>query len=62
VADSLRLPANQILLVGDDWQNDIVGAAQSGWQTLFLDRRRTASEHPSITQLTELLPLLACND
>jgi putative hydrolase of the HAD superfamily len=62
VVDSLRLPANQILLVGDDWQNDIVGAAQSGWQTLFLDRRRTASERPSITQLTELLPLLACND
>jgi putative hydrolase of the HAD superfamily len=39
VQDRLQLAAKQIMLVGDDWDNDFLAARQAGWRALFLDRR-----------------------
>jgi putative hydrolase of the HAD superfamily len=38
VEERLRLSGDQIVLVGDDWENDFVAARQAGWQAMFLDR------------------------
>jgi putative hydrolase of the HAD superfamily len=39
IEERLRLPPEQILLVGDDWTNDYRAALGAGWQAVFLDRR-----------------------
>lgn len=64
----LDLPPNQILLVGDDWTNDILGGRAAGWQVVWLNRSplspvvhgRTAvqSAEPSLHSLADLLPLV----
>lgn len=47
-------PAEEIVLVGDDWENDIVGGQQAGLQTVFLDRRGITQHKDLIRSLTEL--------
>ncbi|NIP84441.1 MAG: HAD-IA family hydrolase [Planctomycetales bacterium] len=54
----LGLAAHQILLVGDDWQNDIRGARRQGWHTLLLDRQRQGPSAGVIDDLAALLALL----
>ncbi len=53
----------EMLMVGDDWENDIIGAMESGLEAVYLDRSPKASEKKrriakTITSLTELLDLL----
>jgi putative hydrolase of the HAD superfamily len=53
---SLGLPPEQLLLVGDDLENDYHGARAAGWQAVLLDRDAAAPadvEH-RITSLAEL--------
>jgi len=38
VAAALNLPAESILMVGDDFENDVVAARQAGWKALWLAR------------------------
>jgi putative hydrolase of the HAD superfamily len=57
-AAQLDLPPGEILLVGDDWTNDILGARAAGWQAIWLDRKATHGQEPGIHSLAELLPLL----
>jgi putative hydrolase of the HAD superfamily len=57
-AAQLNLPSNDILLVGDDWTNDILGARAAGWQTVWLDRGGTGAPETGIRSLHELLPLV----
>lgn len=57
-AAQLDLPADEILLVGDDWTNDILGARAAGWQALWLDRKGISGPESGIRSLTELLPLV----
>ncbi len=40
VAETLQLPANAILYVGDDRGNDYVGAVNAGMRALLLDPKR----------------------
>jgi putative hydrolase of the HAD superfamily len=50
------LPADRIVLVGDDFTNDYQGAAQAGLRALLLDSKKThpeSAEH--IRQLSDLL-------
>lgn len=35
----LNLEPSQLLLIGDDWQNDYLAAQAAGWQAQFVDRR-----------------------
>lgn len=36
--DSLDCQANEILLIGDDWKNDVEAPRQFGWQGMYLSR------------------------
>lgn len=38
VERSLELEPRQILLVGDDWENDVLGGSRAGWRVAWLDR------------------------
>jgi putative hydrolase of the HAD superfamily len=55
IEQALGLPPEQLLLVGDDWTNDILGARAAGWQAIWLQRKPTASAEPHIRSLLELL-------
>ncbi len=54
VQEQLGLLPGEILLVGDDWTNDIEGAATAGWQTVWLQRKGTVNPR-AIRSLAELL-------
>ena len=41
VADTLKLPSDALLSVGDDAVNDVTGARQAGWQAIHIDRPKT---------------------
>ena len=52
----LGLLPGEILLVGDDWTNDIEGARAAGWQTVWL-QRKVAGKPGAIGSLTEILAM-----
>jgi HAD superfamily hydrolase (TIGR01509 family) len=66
--DALRLPAERVLLVGDSWANDMVGAHQAGMATCHLlgltsdrdldERYRIYRPDFTIEHLAELLPIV----
>lgn len=58
VANALRLAPKQILLVGDDWDNDFLGAKSAGWQSVYLARDPQNAPSESISTLVELLNFL----
>ena len=58
VLERLACTPNQVVMVGDNWQNDIVGASRVGIRSIWLNRY--ADPHPDVTlapQITELTPL-----
>jgi putative hydrolase of the HAD superfamily len=57
-AAQLHVAPGDILLVGDDWTNDILGARAAGWQAIWLDRKGTGGSETGIRSLADLLPLL----
>lgn len=59
VEQILDLPSESILLVGDDWQCDVVAAAAAGWQSVHLDRSLAESGVHSICTLRDLVDCLA---
>lgn len=59
VANELQLPPGKILLVGDDWENDVLGARAAGWKTVFLDRKGAAIATDAVASLTELRSFLS---
>jgi putative hydrolase of the HAD superfamily len=52
-----HLPAcHSFTLVGDDWENDVVGAQRAGWSAVYLDRaQKSARMHESISKLHDLI-------
>jgi putative hydrolase of the HAD superfamily len=43
---TLDVSANEVIMVGDDYQNDILGAKLAGWKTIWFNpERKTASAH-----------------
>ncbi len=54
IEQQLRLPAAQILMVGDDRENDFHAARRAGWPALLLDRRH-ATTHSCVPQLLRTL-------
>ena len=59
ITSQMNLHPSEILLVGDDLENDLTGALAAGWQGLHLNRTATGSEPHTITSLSRLLALLA---
>lgn len=56
VAEQLAVPPSQVLLVGDDWVADCLGARAAGWQAIWLNRSGHAELHePAITSLAQLV-------
>lgn len=51
----LRLPANQLLMVGDDLVNDYRGAREAGWHAILLDRDGSTANSNPIYTLRQLL-------
>jgi REG-2-like HAD superfamily hydrolase len=51
IEEKLRANPEQILLIGDSWNEDILGATRAGWHAIFLDRlhqnlaAQTANQH-----------------
>jgi putative hydrolase of the HAD superfamily len=55
---SLRLPPERVLCVGDDLENDVVGARRAGLRGLLLDRHNVRPEVlPSVPDLAALVRL-----
>jgi len=56
---------HELLMVGDDWEKDCLGATQRGWRTVWIDRRESFKPGLErrgihrIQDLSELVPLLA---
>jgi len=50
-----KLTPNRIMLVGDDWENDITVPRDLGWHARWLDRSGTGWRGNSIASLTQLL-------
>ena len=48
----------RLLMVGDDWTNDTLGARAAGWQAVQLSRRANGYEPEEIATLTSLLDML----
>jgi putative hydrolase of the HAD superfamily len=52
---TLGLPSDELLVVGDDWANDIVAGQNAGWQTVYLNRNGVnGGERASIRSLDEI--------
>ena len=47
IAAALQLPPREIVLVGDDFDNDFLGAQRAGWRAALLDRRERSVPAPS---------------
>lgn len=56
--EQLACTPDQVVMVGDNWENDIVGASRLGIRSVWLNRY--AEPHPDVTlapQITEMTPL-----
>ena len=59
IEERLNLPPERILLIGDDYEKDHRGATLAGWQAIHLDRTANGRSGEAISDLAELLELLA---
>jgi putative hydrolase of the HAD superfamily len=55
---AIQQPAERVLLVGDDWENDYLGGTQAGLQVVLVERQHRESATPALTSLEELPRLL----
>lgn len=58
VVAAANCPADQIVMVGDDFENDIVGARDAGLQTVYLQRGLLTDDY-AIATLSELPEILS---
>ncbi|MCA9173328.1 MAG: HAD family hydrolase [Planctomycetales bacterium] len=59
VASALRTRPNRILMVGDDWRRDVLGARDAGWQSCWVTWGRTPPrETPAVWQVERTTDLL----
>jgi len=56
IQDRLGLAPRQMLLAGDDWTNDVVGALEAGWQVIWVSPN--APPVRDVAQVTTLADLL----
>jgi len=54
IEKATKLGPNELLLIGDDWENDFLAAKSAGWQANYLDRTNTAATTIAIRSLAEI--------
>jgi putative hydrolase of the HAD superfamily len=59
VQAELSLAPHEIVLVGDDWISDVLGARGAGWSAVFLDRSGQAKSAEALATLHDLPKWLA---
>jgi putative hydrolase of the HAD superfamily len=47
LAAELALPGSSYTLVGDHWEDDVMGALAAGWNAVWVDRAGAMSSEPS---------------
>lgn len=52
VEDSLGLAGNEILYIGDHYENDIIGCQQSGWTAVYYNVNEVAIEDEDLVQFS----------
>ncbi len=55
-------PADQALMVGDDWEHDVEGPTKQGMQAFWIRRKGDAGGRPHIRSLEEMLLVLDGQD
>lgn len=62
VLNDLKLEAGEVIMVGDSFSTDILGAVRCGLRAVWLNRRtldeQTGKTYSTIHELSQLLPLL----
>jgi len=58
IQQQLEIMPQEILLVGDDEENDVSAPRAAGWQTVHVSRDRPSPAKPAIGTLAKLLELL----
>jgi putative hydrolase of the HAD superfamily len=54
IEEATALRADELMLVGDDWKSDYLGATAAGWQAVYLDRGNVRKAANSIQSLADL--------
>ncbi len=54
IESRLRIDSREILMVGDNYRNDYLGAINAGWKAVLLDRSLERSSDITVHTLTEL--------
>jgi len=55
IETQLKLAPRELLLIGDDWENDVLGARRAGWQAIWLSDCAETADVPRVRSLRELL-------
>lgn len=56
--NELKLSPGEILLAGDDWENDHVGARAAGWQAIHLNRSSARDDATCVNSLPDVVERL----
>lgn len=62
VESRLDSDPQRLLMVGDDWTNDVAGACDAGWRAVWLNRDQQPSPDQRISSIQTLTELLALID
>ena len=54
IETATALSPHQLLLVGDDWESDNLGATAAGWHTIYLNRASN-TDHAAIGSLARIV-------
>lgn len=60
VQDALGVPPHELVMTGDNLQNDFRGPRAAGWQAILLDRRGVHDSVSAIRGLDQVAKLLDC--
>jgi HAD superfamily hydrolase (TIGR01549 family) len=55
-ARELNLPSEELLYVGDSWENDVVGPMNAGWNAIWFNHRgkQPLTNHTPVAEITSL--------
>ncbi|WP_404332528.1 HAD family hydrolase [Mesobacillus maritimus] len=59
-AREINLPPEELLYVGDSWENDVVGPMMAGWKAVWFNHRgkQPLTEHKPVTEIKALSTIL----